>query len=194
MLVEGRRLACASSSDDLAGLAEQAQRQLHQTMDEMVELARGLHPLALDQRGLADALSELASRSAVPIGLHVSVPDLAPEVATAAYFVCAEGVANLTKHASAGSAAIEVHVRDGRLVVQVADDGAGGAHLAGGSGLRGLADRVEALGGRLTVDSSVGAGTHLTAELPLGGVVLLPQASVDPRERRAAEERRDQPV
>lgn len=193
-LAEARCLVLASSSPDTRVRTEQAERQLRRTLDEMHELARGLHPVALEERGLADALAELVTHSAAPIELDVSIPDVPREMETAAYFVCAEGIANLTKYASASSAAISVQLQRASLVVLVADDGAGGADVARGSGLRGLADRVEALGGRLTVGSPPGAGTRLTAELPLGGEVSLTNSSPDLGERLAAEDRRNQQI
>jgi signal transduction histidine kinase len=101
------------------------------------------------------------------VSLAVDVPAVDLPVETAAYFVCSEALTNIGKHAAATRASIRVHSAGDRLVVTIEDNGRGGATLAGGSGLRGLADRVEALGGRLTVRSSTGSGTTLVAELPL---------------------------
>lgn len=134
---------------------------------DLRELARGIHPRAVSERGLAAALAELARRAPVPVSLAVDVPAVDLPVETAAYFVCSEALTNIGKHAAATRASIRVHSAGDRLVVTIEDNGRGGATLAGGSGLRGLADRVEALGGRLTVRSSTGSGTTLVAELPL---------------------------
>jgi signal transduction histidine kinase len=127
----------------------------------------GIHPRVLAEGGLAKALGELADHSGVSV--HLAVPDFRfePAVEAAAYFVCTETLANASKHASASHVAIDVVRRDGALVVSVSDDGRGGATLEAGSGLRGLADRLETLGGRLTVTSPVGKGTLVVAELPL---------------------------
>jgi signal transduction histidine kinase len=102
----------------------------------------------------------------VPVELHVDAGRASTPLEAAAYFVCAEALTNVAKYAGATTVAIEVRREPGRLTVAITDDGAGGADPAGGTGLRGLTDRVEALGGRLTVDSAPGAGTRLVAELP----------------------------
>jgi signal transduction histidine kinase len=146
-----------------------AEEQLARTLDELRDLAAGLHPGGLDEAGLADALVSLARRSPVPVELSVPDGPLPEEIATAAYFVCSEALANVIKYAGATRAVISVTERSDRLLVEVADDGVGGAVIGTGSGLVGLADRVEALGGRLDVDSPSGRGTRVTAELPLGG-------------------------
>ena len=118
---------------------------------------------------MADALSTLVARSPVPVRLSVPDAPLPEEIATAAYFVCSEALANVIKHAGATRAVISIDERADGLFVEVADDGVGGAETGAGSGLVGLADRVEALGGRLDVESPPGRGTRVTAELPLGG-------------------------
>ena len=134
---------------------------------ELREFARGVHPAALVEGGLAAAVTELAQRSPVPIQVTAPSGRLPGAVEAAAYFVCSEALANIAKYARASRASVRLETGDGVLTVEVADDGAGGADPAGGSGLRGLADRVEALGGRIRVDSPPGRGTRLTAELPL---------------------------
>jgi signal transduction histidine kinase len=134
---------------------------------ELTELARGIHPATLVERGLHGALHELAGRALVPVEIAVSAERFPPAVEVAAYFVCSEGLANVAKYARASSAAIQVAATDGALVIVVADDGAGGADPSSGSGLRGLADRMAALGGRFEVTSPRGRGTRLRAELPL---------------------------
>ena len=123
----------------------------------------------LSEHGLADALAALAKDLPLPVDLNVASTRLPQRVAVAAYFVCAEALANITKHAAAAHVAVAVTVGDGRVRVEIADDGVGGADPAHGSGLRGLADRVETLGGTLQVKSVPGRGTRLAAEIPLGG-------------------------
>jgi signal transduction histidine kinase len=134
---------------------------------ELREFARGIHPAALVDGGLAAALTELGATSPVPVTVKAPSGRLPPAVEAAAYFVCSEALANIAKHARASHASVRLETREGVLTAEVTDDGRGGADLAGGSGLRGLADRVEALGGRLRIDSPSGRGTRLTAELPL---------------------------
>jgi signal transduction histidine kinase len=145
-----------------------AERQLALTLDELHELARGLHPGVLSEEGLAGAVGELAARSAIPVKLSVSAEGLPGELEAALYFVCAEALANVAKHASASAVAIVIERAAGCLTARISDDGIGGADLACGSGLRGLADRVEALGGTFELDSPVAGGTRLTVELRLG--------------------------
>jgi signal transduction histidine kinase len=169
-LVKGRALAQRSTVAETEALLEQAARQLGRTKAELHELARGLHPRVLEESGLTGALTELVRHSPVPIELHMSAGELPEEIAAGVYFVCSEGLANVAKHSRAKSGAISITVQDGRLVVvEVVDDGVGGADEHRGTGLHGLKDRVEALGGRLAVASSAGEGTRLTAEIPLDG-------------------------
>jgi signal transduction histidine kinase len=134
---------------------------------ELVEFARGIHPRVLTDGGLSPAVAELARRAAVPVDVRVPDDRFPPTVEAAAYFVCSEALANVGKYAAASKAAVEVTRRGDHVLVAVRDDGAGGASLEKGSGLRGLSDRVEALGGRLHVDSPPGQGTLVVAELPL---------------------------
>lgn len=141
--------------------------KLERTRSELREFARGVHPRVLSEGGLAAGLRDLAERSAVPVELTVPDVRFAPPVEAAAYFVCSEALANVGKHAAASRARIEVQERGGAVVVFVQDDGLGGAALGAGAGLRGLADRVEAFGGALTVTSSASEGTLLVAELPI---------------------------
>jgi signal transduction histidine kinase len=146
-----------------------AEEQLARTRGELRELAAGLHPGGLEEGGLSAALTSLAARSPLPV--EVSAPDarLPEEIATAVYFVCSEALANVVKYAGATRVDISVTRAEARLLVGVADDGAGGADPRAGTGLRGLADRLEALGGTLQVESPPGRGTRLSAELPLDG-------------------------
>jgi PAS domain S-box-containing protein len=144
-----------------------ASGELEQTLAELRELARGLHPAVLTDRGLGPALEALAARSPVPVEVTAAVAErLPPAVEAAAYYVVSEALTNVAKYARACGVRVEVAHLDGALEVSVADDGVGGADGSRGSGLRGLADRVEALGGRLEVTSPPGAGTALRATLP----------------------------
>jgi signal transduction histidine kinase len=147
-------------------LVTTASDELALSLDELRELARGLHPAILDH-GLEAALESLASRSPVPTTVSYEAPaDVPQPVELAAYFVASEALTNVAKYACATVAHVRVTREGRRLVVEVADDGVGGADPCGGSGLRGLADRVDALDGRLAVVSPPGAGTSVRAELP----------------------------
>jgi signal transduction histidine kinase len=145
-----------------------AEEQLRATLAELRELAHGLHPRALTEHGLAQALVSLGEQSVVPVDLSVAIERLPEEVEAAVYFLCSEALANVAKYASASSVAVSVAVGDGVVRVVIADDGVGGADPTRGSGLRGLADRLEALGGRLTIESFPGKGTRLIGKAPLG--------------------------
>jgi len=151
---------------DAEQLAQAASEELGASLAELRELARGIHPAALEQ-GLGYALESLALRSPLPVTLHYGPTARLPgQVELAAYFVASEALANVTKHAQASSVAIDVRADGQRAVIEIVDDGIGGAAANLGSGLRGLSDRVEALGGRLTVSSPPGRGTTVTAQLP----------------------------
>jgi signal transduction histidine kinase len=135
---------------------------------DLQELSRGIHPAILSQGGLGPALRTLARRSAIPVELDVAADARFPEpVEVAAYYVASEALANATKHAQASRVEVSLAPRNGRLLLSIRDDGVGGADSARGSGLVGLTDRVEALGGSIRVHSRPGEGTHITAELPL---------------------------
>jgi signal transduction histidine kinase len=134
---------------------------------ELRELARGIHPTTLTDHGLRKALAELADRSPIPVRMSVPAQSWPTPVEAAAYFVCSEALTNVAKYAHASSIDIRVTGDETQLTVEIADNGIGGADPAEGSGLRGLADRVEALGGRLTIHSKAGEGTRLTTEIPL---------------------------
>jgi signal transduction histidine kinase len=146
----------------------QAGEELTHALQELRELARGIHPAVLTERGLEPAVRAVADRAPLPVELSVSLgPDRLPgPVEAAAYYVVSEALANVAKYADASVVRITIDRVDGTARIVVADDGVGGAHPDGGSGLRGLADRVEALNGRLTIDSPLGAGTTLRADLP----------------------------
>jgi signal transduction histidine kinase len=151
-----------------AELLETAADELTGATEELRELARGLHPPVLADRGLVPALEALANRASVPVTVEAEGAERAPEaVEAAAYFVVSEALTNVARHADAKQAVVRVVGRDGRLCVEIEDDGTGGADLAGGSGLRGLADRVGALDGSLEVDSAAGRGTTIRASLPV---------------------------
>jgi signal transduction histidine kinase len=142
--------------------------ELTQSLAELRELARGLHPAVLTDHGLEAAVTALVQRAAVPVELTFDGVEGPPErVAVAAYYVIAESLTNVAKYAQATLARVEVRALGDRLVVDVADDGIGGADASAGTGLLGLEDRVEALGGRLHVRSPAGAGTSVRADLPL---------------------------
>jgi len=147
----------------------QARAELGLSLQELRELARGIHPAVVTGHGLAAALEGVAARAPVPVELRVELDSRLPEpVELAAYFLVSEGLTNVAKYARASAASVAVRRANGELVVEVSDDGVGGADASAGSGLRGLADRVDALGGRLAVDSPVGDGTRMRAEIPCG--------------------------
>ena len=156
-------------SAGLTGRLDSAAAGLVGVLDELREIARGLHPAVLADGGLRPALKALARRSAVPVRLDVQVEGRLPgPVEIAAYYVVSEALTNTAKHARASAAEVGVAAGDGVLHVRVRDDGRGGAALGRGSGLVGLKDRVEALGGRLLLHSPPGAGTTVKITLPLG--------------------------
>jgi signal transduction histidine kinase len=151
----------------LATTLAAANREAGAALADLRELVRATHPRALRAGGLAPALTELAARMPETVSVRAPSGRFAPIMETTLYFVCSEALANVAKHAGASSASVDLTASDGRLRLVVVDDGIGGADLAGGSGLRGLKDRVEALGGSLEVAGRDGQGTRLTAELPL---------------------------
>ena len=156
-------------AEQAASLVDQAARDVGAAIAELRELSRGLNPPILAEAGLMGALDALAERSFLPVTLRGGTDAALPApVEAAAYYVVAEALSNAAKHAGASSVCVVVEHGPARLVVEVADDGSGGAGVQAGGGLEGLADRVAALGGRLVVDSPAGAGTVLRAELPCG--------------------------
>jgi len=165
------RAAQAARPSETGGVAEQLDEVaagLDDVMQDLREIARGLHPAILTEGGLAPALKTLARRSAVLVRLDLKVDRRLPEpIETAAYYAISEALTNAAKHAHATAADIEVAESDGVLHVRVSDDGRGGADFSHGSGLVGLQDRAEALGGHLRIDSPPGAGTTLEITLPL---------------------------
>ena len=157
----------AGADPELAALIDSAGTQAREALTELRELARGIHPAVLTETGLTGAVQALVERSPVAATI-TAVPDgrFPASVEATAYFVVSEALANVAKHAMAGAAQVTIRRPPGRLVVEVSDDGAGGARAEGGSGLRGLADRVASAGGVLRVDSPPGGGTRLEADLP----------------------------
>jgi signal transduction histidine kinase len=162
------RAAQRQQGDPAVGeLLAETVAELQEAVEDLRELARGVHPQILTEEGLAGALESLANRSALPLNL-VGAPEdrFDPEVEATAYFLVCEAVANVAKHAQASGARVSASRSNGLLVVEVADDGIGGARPTNGSGLSGLTDRVEALGGRLVIESPSGGGTTIVAEIP----------------------------
>ena len=158
----------APGTGELAARLDAVAEEATRAMAELRDLARGVHPAVLAQGGLRPALRGLARRSAVPVALEIQVEGRLPEqVETAAYFAVAEALTNAAKHADATVVSVAVEVHDRVLRVRVSDDGRGGADPCAGSGLVGLKDRVEALGGRFAVQTAPGAGSTVHAELPL---------------------------
>ena len=149
-------------------LLDSAREELAQALEELRELARRIHPAILTDRGLDAALEALASRAPLPVEIDRPATHLPAPVEAAAYYVVSEALANVAKYADASSVRISVAQMNGSALVEVADDGVGGADPAKGSGLRGLADRVAALDGKLEVESEPGRGTTIRAEIPLG--------------------------
>jgi signal transduction histidine kinase len=162
-LPEDASPSLASSVDELLAESKQA-------IDELRELARGIHPAILTEEGIAGAVASLADRSPVPVRIECAPEGRFPDAFEATvYFVVAECLANVAKYASASRAAVAITASDGILAVEVTDDGIGGADVTKGTGIRGILDRVEAVGGGLTVESPTGGGTVVRAEVPLDG-------------------------
>jgi signal transduction histidine kinase len=148
---------------------ERAGEELAHALQELRELARGIHPAVLTERGLEPAVRALADRAPVPVELTVELQErLTGPAEAAAYYVVSEALTNVAKYARASLVTVTIRRQEaGGVRIEVADDGVGGADPVGGSGLRGLADRVEALGGRVEIDSPPGLGTTLRADLPV---------------------------
>jgi signal transduction histidine kinase len=158
----------AAGDPELAAAIKAAGDELSTSLEELRELARGIHPAVLNH-GLQAALGSLASRASVPTAVSFQSPERLPaQVELAAYFVACEALANVAKYAQASAASVRVSHRNGTAVIEIADDGVGGADETAGTGLQGLADRVAALDGTLRILSPPGAGTVVTAELPCG--------------------------
>jgi PAS domain S-box-containing protein len=164
------RLARARMEKDPAAAAailDEASEQLGQGLEQLRELARGIHPALLTDRGLKAALAALSSRAPFPVGLDIVEERFSQPVEVAVYYLVSEALTNAAKYAEATAVSVTVRRTEAGLETEISDDGRGGADPKAGSGLRGLADRVEALGGRLRIDSPPGGGTRLRAELSL---------------------------
>jgi signal transduction histidine kinase len=160
--------ALGSDPERGRNLVDHARSELDHAIDELRELARGIHPAVLTERGLAAAVELLCARSALPTEVSVTSERLPPPVEAASYYVVAEALTNVVRYSGAGSVSVTIE-RDGqRVTVEIADDGCGGADTSRGSGLRGLADRVEALDGSFELESPEGEGTRVRAEFELG--------------------------
>ncbi len=164
-----RRIESKLRADPDAAMAllNNSREELAVALEELRELARGIHPAVLTDRGLGPALEALVGRAPLPVELETPDERLAPAIEAAAYYVVAESLTNIAKYGQASAAQVSARTTEGLLIVTVADDGVGGADPRKGSGLRGLADRVDALEGRLVVESPTGAGTRISAEIPL---------------------------
>ncbi|MFD0374011.1 sensor histidine kinase [Streptomyces sp. NPDC127112] len=150
-----------------AAMVDEAHGEVKLALQELRDLARGIHPAVLTDRGLDAALSAVAARCLVPVKVSVRLEERPAEaIEGIAYFVVSELLQNVSKHAQARGAGVEVWREGARLLIRVADDGRGGARVSGGSGLAGLAERVRAVDGGFVVESAVGAGTVVVAELP----------------------------
>jgi signal transduction histidine kinase len=168
-------LAVRAAEADLAPERQDVQDQLSRVatglvdaVEDLQEISRGIHPAILSKGGLGPALQTLAHRSAIPVDLDITTEVRLPEpIEVAAYFVGSEALANAAKHSQASRIDVSLEQRDGSLVLSIGDDGVGGADAGRGSGLVGLTDRVEALGGSIRVSSRPGKGTQITAELPV---------------------------
>lgn len=171
-LLSQRLAVLAHQRDGETAIAvDELRDELDEARADLERFARGVHPRTLTERGVAEALTELAGRARADIDVSaLYAEDIPPAQAAAAFFVCSEGLANVAKHAPGARADITARSVGGQLVVTIGDDGPGGAEPASGSGLRGLGDRVSALGGTLTVASPRGGGTRLEARLPIDEV------------------------
>jgi signal transduction histidine kinase len=155
-----------SEEPELADTLTGALNESKAAQSELRSLAQGIHPAVLTQEGLAAALESLADQSSVPVETRAPRRRYPAVIEATAYFVVCEALANVAKHSGASAACVCLQERNGRLVIEVTDDGGGGADPARGSGLTGLCDRAAALGGRVVIESPAGTGTRLCAELP----------------------------
>jgi hypothetical protein len=167
-LDEVSRLVSEVQSGNPGWLALEAMHQeLNGARQAVIEVARGIHPHALTEGGLPASIPELAQRAGIPVEVDVRCGRLPPAIEAAIHFVCSEALSNVTKHADATCAVVEVAVASNVVTLSITDDGSGGVDLRRGSGLRGLVDRVDALGGRLEIRSSASGGTQVAASLPM---------------------------
>jgi signal transduction histidine kinase len=166
-LLLGRVRLLVDHDAEASAMLEQAQSELRTGLAELRELARGIHPAVLTDRGLQPAISALAARAPMPVRVDADDERLPAPVEIAAYFVVSEALTNVAKYAHASAATVAVRRTDGVVTIEVADDGVGGAEAEGGSGLRGLADRVAALEGTFAIVSPVDGGTRVLVEIPV---------------------------
>jgi len=161
------RAELGAEANGASDLLNEAEDELRAALDELRELARGIHPAILTDQGLPAALRSLAERSSVPVNI-VAVPDerLGESIEAAAYFIVSESLANCAKYAHASAVHVSITRRNGNAVIDIADNGAGGANPTCGSGLRGLSDRIQTLDGTFLLESPAGGGTHIHAEIP----------------------------
>jgi PAS domain S-box-containing protein len=166
--LQGAKALTPERLEDVRAILTHVGEGLTDALDDLRELSRGIHPAVLSEGGLEPALRGLARRSAIPVQLQVKLGERLEEgIEVAAYYVVSEALANAAKHAEASVAGVTVEARDGVLDLLISDDGVGGADPARGSGLVGLSDRVEALGGTISIDSPAGGGTSIHVELPV---------------------------
>jgi signal transduction histidine kinase len=167
LLLDLKLLRNQVSDPATAEMVDATVAKLAEAITELRDLAHGIHPAILTDRGLVPALEALADRCAVSVELDLKVPTRLPiAVETAAYFVAAEALTNVAKYSRATHARLAAEDRDGELALEIADDGIGGADLATGTGLRGLSDRVAAIDGKLTINSPPGGGTRVSLAIP----------------------------
>jgi PAS domain S-box-containing protein len=168
MRLENARRLLAAAPDDAARLLQTAHADLREAIAELQRLAHGIHPAELPERGLIPTLRTLASRAATPVDVKATnIGRLHPAIEATAYYIAAEATANAVKHARAHQVEITLTRTPQALQLTIADDGVGGAAVSGGTGLQGLCDRADALGGGITLVSPVGGPTVLTADLPI---------------------------
>jgi signal transduction histidine kinase len=167
LAVRAAELNIPVDRSDLRAELSRVAAALAAAVEDLQEISRGIHPAILSAGGVGPALRTLARRSAIPVELEVTTDARLPEpIEVAAYFVASEALANATKHAQASGVEVSLALHDGGLLLSIRDDGVGGADSGRGSGLVGLHDRVEALGGTIRIDSPAGGGTSLVVILP----------------------------
>lgn len=164
-LQRARRLAASSGHDELAELLESITGDVRGAIDDIRSVSRGTHPPLLAERGLANAIDALAERAPVPVRIDIAAGALPSEAETTAYYVVAEGLTNIAKHAQATEASVSISQRNGSALIEVSDDGNGGATMSAGSGLQGLDDRAAAAGGAFAIRTGP-SGTTLEATIP----------------------------
>src|SRR6266567_5145204 len=168
LAVRGAEANLPPDQDDLRDELSRVAMGLANAVDDLQEISRGIHPAILSKGGLAPALEGLAHRSPIPVNLELKADARLPgPIEVAAYYVASEALANAAKHAQASQIDVSLASRNGSLVLSIRDDGVGGAYPGRGSGLVGLQDRVEALGGTIRIDSSAGSGTCIVVTLPI---------------------------